>query len=108
MAKVFSFRTGAQLDKQGNKANDLLAAGGQYLGKLKLEDAKSMRSLQTELVCKQEQLNELINDFDLSFREYLENVINALIFLRVDYTSFNAETDKLMVNEEGHVWLVKK
>lgn len=107
MTKVYSINTGARLDKQDTEKNDKLAATGDYLGCIPKIEATAMRSLQEMLICEQAQINELIDKFDKEYANYLENVVNVLIMLGIDYSRYNVKTDKLMISEDGNVWITK-
>lgn len=108
MNNVYSFRTKKQLGKQDTKANDELASKGRYVGCLPNEDAVDMRAQQDKLIVEQQQINELIEDFDWHYSEYMINVCKVLTYLGVDLSTFDTATDKLMIGEDGHVWIIKK
>jgi hypothetical protein len=108
MGDVVSLHTKQQLGKQDTVANDKLAEKGTYIGCLPKLEAEMIRSTQGTLGTKKALIDELIDEFDKGYTDYLINVCKILSFLGQSIASFNSATDDLMVGEDGHVWITKR
>jgi hypothetical protein len=108
MAKVYSILTQKRLDQQDTKANDELAnSNGRYVGCLPKADTDFMRGWQDSLAVEQKQINELIENFELDYLQYLANVAKVLQYFKVDPATFNPEVDNLMIDKDGHCWVTR-
>jgi hypothetical protein len=106
--KIISFKTHKALDEKNIKAaENLINKEGHYLGALPETLATTIQNMQDKLTCEKAQIDELIEEFDIHYMEYLNHVTEALIFLGYNPIDFNGEADKLYVSEDGHVWVVK-
>jgi hypothetical protein len=111
MAKVISIKTGNELGGQDTHENEkIVEKEGRYLGVLPKSDAEDFRKFQDRLTCEQAQINELIEEFDQHYQEYMGSLVQALLFLGFDPNNFpfDPETERVFISVDGHMWAVAK
>jgi hypothetical protein len=82
-------------------------AGGRYIGFLPSKETADVRQWHNILKVKKEQIDELIEDFEMSHNQYLQDISSIFHYLKIDTESINTTTEKLSVSEDGHMWAVK-
>ncbi|MGV8980525.1 hypothetical protein [Clostridium sp.] len=107
MCKVISLKSRNQLGGNDYKKNDELASRkGDYIGMLPLTVAKELRELQANLNMEEIQINQLVEEFDEHYKQYLYEIGTTLKKYNYVTNSFNPETKQLLIGEDGHMWVV--
>lgn len=108
MGKVISLKSGKQLGGSDSKENDELASRkGEYIGSLPLKVAKEIREFQDKLSVEQIYINQLIEEFEEHYKQYIYEINSNLTKFNYVIKSFNHETENLLIGEDGHMWIVK-
>lgn len=80
---------------------------GHYLGNLPISEATAVRHYQDALTIKSDQINELLEDYEASYNQYLEYIKNIFQYLKISQP-FDPALDTLFINrDDGHIWAVK-
>ena len=109
MVKVISVRSGKRLNKHDFAANDKLAKEeGRYLGVLPSEDAEFMRVWHDRLTCEKAQIDELIEEYEKNYLQYLKDLTSVFLYLGFKPEDFNPEKEQILISEDGHIWVVEK
>ncbi|GKU29334.1 hypothetical protein [Clostridium folliculivorans] len=108
MSKVINLKSRKHLGRNDYKETDELASKkGKYIGALPLKVATELRELQDILIIEQIKINQLVDEFDEHFAQYIHE-INAILGKNNHVIkSYNYETENLLIGEDGHMWIVK-
>ncbi|GCD12245.1 hypothetical protein [Clostridium tagluense] len=107
MSEVISLKSGKKLGGNNYKQNDEIAnTKGEYIGMLPLTVAKELRELQDNLNIEEIQINQLIEEFEGHYKQYLYEIGTTLKKYNYIINSYNPETKQLLIGEDGHMWVV--
>jgi hypothetical protein len=109
MGKVISLKSREQLGGCDSKENDeLVNKEGEYIGVLTPAHTKLFRDMMSTLDQELIRINQLTEEHDEHYHQYI-NELNY-VFTRYKYVikSYNPETERLFIGEDGHMWIIKK
>ena len=107
MCKVISLKSRKKLSEKNCNENDEIASKkGEFIGMLPLKVAKELRKLQDNLNIEVIQINQLVEIFEEHHKQYLYEIGTTLKKYNYVISSYNPQTNQLLIGEDGHMWVV--
>lgn len=66
-----------------------------------MKETECLRNYQQRLICKQDLINEMIEEFDKHYDGYLEYITYVFRRFKISSEPLNKQTEKLFIGEEG-------
>jgi hypothetical protein len=103
---VYDLFTRRRIDTRSVTDDLKCTENGKYVGKLPKGDAMAVRETMAKLQLKKEQIDALIQDFDVLYQGYAYTMGGALALLGTPLEEFDPDRHDLFVDTSGHCWIV--
>jgi hypothetical protein len=91
-----------------SEVNEDAIKNGVYLGNAGIERGETLRTLSDSVKMKYDELNLFINQYERYYELFEFELNKALLLIGCDPNSIDRELQDVIVDANGHIWVINK